>query len=214
MGAMTEAADRIEVPTQLADARAIVLLPACSLDEAIAPIEVLLQEGLSAVSLPPDGQLSPTMLRNTFGRRLFVGVHDLRTAEHAAWAASEAAGFALSMGLAEVSQPLADAALAHFPAALTPTEVSQVWLDGASGVQLVPAGLFGNSYAAQLTALVPEARLIVRGAESTYEVRAWLEAGAVAICLGERTLGDAFRRGDLSSLRTRVRPIVDALRRN
>lgn len=212
MEPMSEADMRIGLPEQLLRARAVVLLPTCSLDQAIAPIEVLAQEGLNVISLPPDSPLNPVTLRTIFGRRLLLGVHDLRTVEQAHWALGQQAAFALSMGLPGIKEVLGEAELPHLPAALTPLEVDAVWRGGASGVQVVPAGLFGNSYPAQLAALVPDAQLLVRGAEATYELKAWLAAGAVAVCVGDRLLGDALRGGDLGPLRTRARQIVEAVR--
>lgn len=205
---------RIELPEQLVATRAVVVLPACSLDEAIAPIEVLLQEGLGVISLAPDGQLTPTILRATFGRRILVGVHDLFAADQASWAVEQRVAFALSTGRPEVAAVLADAGLAHLPSALTPTEVDAIWRGGSAGVQVVPAGLFGNSYAAQLAALVPDARLLARGVEASYEVKSWLAAGAVGVCLGDKLLGDALRRGDLAAFRTRARTAAALLRSN
>ena len=212
MDLMSEARDRIEPPEALISARAVVLLPPCTLDEAIAPVEVLLQEGLSVFSLPPTGSLTPDILRATFGRRLVVGLHDVHTGAHVRLAVDQRAAFVLCLGAPEVAQELAEARIPHFPAALTPTEVDAVWRGGASGVQVVPAGLFGNSYAGQLAALVPGARLVARGPDSSFEIKAWLGAGAMAVGLGDKVLGDAFRRGDLAALRTRVRPVLEALR--
>lgn len=204
---------RVGLPDQLVAARAVVLLPPCSFDDAVAPVEVLLQEGLNLISVAPGGQLTPQMLRRTFGPRLTVAVHDLRTAADAAWAIEQDACFALTMA-PDAESGLASSGMAYFPGALTPTEVVTVWRGAAAGVQVVPAGVFGNTYAAQLAELVPGVQLLPRGAESTYEVKAWLSAGAVAACLSEKLLGDALQRGDLGALRTRARALADAIKRS
>lgn len=202
---------RIELPAKLIETRAVVLLPPCTLDEAVAPIEVLIQEGLSVVSLAPGSRLTPSMLRRTFGRRLLVGAHDLRTVEDAQWAIAEEAAFALTLGEDEHQRlELAAAGIPQFPNALTPTEAAAVWTrEQTSAVQIVPAGVFGTGYPAQLAALVPDIVLVARGADLPHEVQAWLDAGAAAVCLGERLTVDAFRRGDLSALRSRITPIVE-----
>ncbi len=206
---------RIELPARLTEIKAVVLLPACTLDEAVAPIEVLIQEGLPIVSLPPDSRVAPLMLRRIFGRRLLVGAHDLRTGEDAQWAIAQETAFALTLDEdAGLRSELVEAEIPQFPNALTPTEVARVWnVPESSAVQVVPAGAFGTGYAAQLAALVPQARLVVRGADTRHEVEAWLRAGASAACLGDRLTSDAFRRGDLGALRSRVRPIVEILAR-
>lgn len=209
---MSPDADRVALPQRLRATRAIVLLPGCTLDQAIAPLEVLIQEGLDVVSLRPGASFGPDELRATFGRRIEVGVHDLTTAADAAWAIEQQAVLALTMGEPEVTEALATAELPHAPAALTPSEVAAVWRAGSAAVQVVPANAFSGSYAAQLAALVPRARLIPRGTESSYEVKAWLAAGAVACCLGEKLLGDALSGGELGGLRSRARNMVEAIR--
>lgn len=207
---------RAELPEKLVQTKAVVLLPACTLDEAIAPVEVLIQEGLAIVSLPPESKLTPQQLRAAFGPRLLVGAHDVRTTADAQRAVTQQAAFALLLPSCEPEgcRVLAAAQIACLPPALTPTEVATVWQAGAAGVQVVPASTFSTSYAAQLTALVPQALLVTRGADSSYDVKAWIDAGVVGVCLGERLLGDAFRRGDLGALRTRARPLVEAIRSN
>ena len=99
------------MPGKLVDAKAVVLLSPCRLDDAVAPVEVLLQEGLGVVSVPADGPLTPAMLRATFGRRLTVGVHDLLSVDQAQWAVEQEAAFALTMGRPEVTAVLSAAGL-------------------------------------------------------------------------------------------------------
>ncbi|MDO5678682.1 MAG: hypothetical protein Q4G35_14390, partial [Propionibacteriaceae bacterium] len=197
-------------PDAVTSTRAIVLLPATTLDDAIAPIEVLIQEGLTVVSLPAAGELTPQQLSATFGPRLTVGVHDLGEQAQARWAVEQHVPFALTDGRPEVADVLAEAGVAAIASALTPTEVAAVWRSGVAGVQVVPATAFGNSYPPQLVALVPQAALIARGAESSYEIKAWLNAGAAAVAVGEKLLGDALNGGDLAALRLRARPVAEA----
>ena len=112
---------RVELPAGLVETRAIVLLPGCTLDEAVAPVEVLIEEGLPILSLSPGQRLTPSMLRRVFGRRLLVGTHDLRTPADAQWAVSEQAAFALALGDDDqLRSELAAAQIpqgGHFPAA-------------------------------------------------------------------------------------------------
>lgn len=206
---------RVALPARLLEAKSIVLLPACTLDEAVAPVEILLEEGLPVVSIPAGSRLTPAMLRRTFGGRIEVGVHDLRTADDAEWAKTEKAAFALSLGEdAARSSILFDARIPECPDALTPTEVRALWKRiETAAVQVNPAGALGANYPGQLAELISAHTLLIsRGADSVHEIKAWLAAGAVAVCLGERLTADAFRRGNLSSFRSRIHPVVDALR--
>lgn len=106
---------RVELPAGLVETRAIVLLPGCTLDEAVAPVEVLIEEGLPILSLSPGQRLTPSMLRRVFGRRLLVGTHDLRTPADAQWAVSEQAAFALTLG--DDDQLRSELAAAQIPSA-------------------------------------------------------------------------------------------------
>lgn len=210
MDRMTQDEGRSALPDALCAARVVALLPATSLEDALAPIEVLIQEGISVVSLPPAGDLTPQSLAAAFGPRLTIGVHDLQDAEQARWAVAQGAAFALSVPEPEVAEVLAAGGVPNVVSALTPTEVANVWHSGVAAVQVVPAMILGNGYPAQLAALVPDARLVARGAESSFEIKAWLGAGAVAVCVGPKLWGDALEGGDLDALRRRARTVVEA----
>lgn len=198
------------LPEELLAGRHLVLLPVASMDEAVAPVEVLVQEGLRHLSLPACAAEQMAGLRQIFGARARFYVHDLRSAEQAEPVV--AAGIPACLTLthdAQVLAGLADAGIAYCTPALTPTEIERAWDgDHPAAVQVVPAGVMNTGYPAQLAALVPHIPLIARGAEAAFEVRGWLKAGAKLCCLGEKILGDAFAGGDLNALRRRCHQIV------
>lgn len=204
---------RIELPSQLVRCRAVVLLPDCSVSEAIAPIEVLIQEGLSVISVPCCSRLTPKALRDCFADRVLIGVHDVRSAVDAQWAVDQRVDFALTLGCDPISRmTLYTLGIPQCPDALTPTEVREAGrADEAAAVQVVPAGVLGPRYPSQLVGLVPNIPLIARGVDGVDEIRAWLTAGAQAVCLGESVIGGAFRRGNLASLRSRIRAVRQAI---
>jgi len=202
------------LPDAVIAARVVVLLPDCTLDDAIAPVEVLVQEGLGVLSVPARGRLTPPELRGVFGRRVVVGVHDLTEPGQADRAVEHEAAFCLpGQAPDDVWERLADAGVPTCPPALTPTEVAAVWRRGVSAVQVAPADAFGVRYARQLRSLVPDAALIVRGADVAHEATAWLDVGALAVCVGDRFVGDAFHAGNLGSLRKRCRQLTAAVKR-
>lgn len=210
IGHVTESATRLPLPDQLVARRIACLLPDCDLGSVIAPVEVLIQEGLDVVSLPASGTLTSAELKSVFGPRLAIGVHDVRDEASLRWALRQDPLFVTSIGFRQATRALSESRVPHLPAALTPTEIADAWHQGVAGVQVVPSGLFGNTYPAQLTALLPDVVLVARGPDSTYDVKAWLGAGAAAVLLGNRLLGDSITGGDLGALRARTRPIVDA----
>lgn len=202
------------LPDEVIATRVVVLLPDCHVDDAIAPVEVLVQEGLCALSVPSGGSLAPADLHAVFGPRVVVGIHDLAGIGDADRAIEQGAAFCLpAQAQAGVQERLADAGVPICPPALTPTEVAAVWRHGASAVQVVPADVFGVRYPKQLRSLVPEAAIVARDADTAHEAAAWLDAGAVAVCAGERLLADALGGGPLGGLRVRCRQLTAVTRR-
>lgn len=202
---------RVPLPEQVASARVVVVLPAdVGLGAVIAPIEVLVQEGFGVFSLPAAAELGFNDLRGVFGERIQLGVHDITEVEQARVAIDSGASFASHLCAFEAEDVLLDAGVPVLAGALTPLEAQQTWQRGVSAVQISPAGIFGNAYATQLAELLPEVRLATRGAESSFEVRAWLGAGAVLSFVGEKLLADALRGGDLAALRSRIKPYAEA----
>ena len=202
---------RVQLPAQVTSARVVVILPGdIGLNAAIAPIEVLVQEGFNVFSLPAAADLTAAQLHSIFGSRIFLGVHDIADTEQARRLIDEQARFACHLNAFEAEAMLLDAGVPVFAGALTPLEAAQTWQRGVSAVQISPAGIFGNSYATHLAAMLPGVTLATRGAESSFEVRAWLGAGAAATFVGEKLLGDALRGGDLAELRARAKPFVEA----
>ncbi len=182
--------------------RLIVLLPSAGLADAIAPCAVMVQEGLTAFSLPVSDMDRLRALSDVFGGRPQIGVHDLRDADQVRAAVQAGASFLLPLVVdADILQAAGDVAV--FAPALTPNEVRQAASLGAAGVQVVPADVLGHGYPAMLTTLVPDVTLVARGDLGAYATRQWLVTGALAACLGEQLCGDAFRGIDLPGLRER-----------
>ena len=206
---MPDDVSRVPLPAVVLATRVVVMLPAVGVAELIAPVEVLIQEGLRAFSLPATGA-RPGELRAVFAARGCFGVHDVRDIAQARQAIAEGAEFASSLGAPQAVDLLVAAEVPTLVGALTPGEVARAWVDPVSAVQVVPAGVFGNSYAAHLVALLPDIALTTRGADSSYEARVWLAAGARAVFVADKLLGDSIGGGDLAGLRLRARPYLEA----
>ena len=88
----------------------------------------------------------------------------------------------------------ADAGIPAIPGGFTPHELATAHADGAAAVKLFPAGLADPSFLIALRPLIPDLRLLVTGGIEPDGVRAWLDAGALAVGLGSR-LGTAATVG-------------------
>lgn len=168
--------------------------------DALAVAEVLVQEGLTAWTLPASDVGAIRDAASIFGRRARVGAHGATTPEQVASAFDAGARFVTSpvcfgdLVAAAQGRPL-------LPGALTPSEVVWATHAGASAVQVVPADSMGTSYSRSLLALVSGVQIVATGGLERFQAEMWLEAGAVAVGLtGLTTTGDV----DLDDVRRRA----------
>jgi 2-dehydro-3-deoxyphosphogluconate aldolase / (4S)-4-hydroxy-2-oxoglutarate aldolase len=78
------------------------------------------------------------------------------------------------------------AGIVIFPGALTPTEVITAWRAGSDFVKVVPcAAIGGKEYLKSLTIALPDIPLIAAGGINQQTAEDYLEAGAVALGIGE-----------------------------
>ncbi|HBX80007.1 MAG: bifunctional 4-hydroxy-2-oxoglutarate aldolase/2-dehydro-3-deoxy-phosphogluconate aldolase [Actinomycetales bacterium] len=96
--------------------------------------------------------------------------------------------------------------------ALTPTEVLAAYQAGASAVKVFPAGLFGPNYFRDLSAPFPDVPLVAVGGVAATQVRAYLDAGALAVGVASPLLGDAPAGGNLDALRSRASVFLSHVR--
>lgn len=117
-----------------------------------------------------------------------VGAGTVLTAEDAARAGQAGARF-----LVTPTVPSAEI-LAHglpvLAGAFTPTEILRAYQAGAAAVKVFPAGVLGPQYVAAVRAPLPEIPLVAVGSIALEEVGAYLQAGAVAVGLGNPLVGD------------------------
>ena len=168
----------MESPDVLAGTRVIVELPQADPDDLVAAGEVLIQEGMAVWTLPQSRQHELGALRRVFGRRVRLGIGDLRTPTQVEQA------IALEPDL--VLSPFAGAELLEAASgvplvlgALTPSEIAAALRLGSLAVQALPCDALGSLYARTLTALFPGEPLIAAGRLERFQCEMWLDAGAV-----------------------------------
>jgi 2-dehydro-3-deoxyphosphogluconate aldolase / (4S)-4-hydroxy-2-oxoglutarate aldolase len=112
----------------------------------------------------------------------------------------------------EVIEAATRRGIASYPGAFTPTEIHAAWSVGASAVKLFPAGALGLGYLRAVRAPMPNIPLVPTGGVEVEAVGAWLDAGAVAVALGNPLIGDALTPdGDLDALAERARAVCAAV---
>ena len=120
--------------------------------------------------------------------------------------------FAVTPALGPGLQESVDLGLPVLAGALTPTEVLAAYRAGASAVKVFPASVFGPGYLTALAAPFPDVPLVAVGGVAAADVRAYLDAGALAVGVASPLLGDAPAGGDLDALRSRASAFLSHVR--
>lgn len=160
--------------------RVVIDLPTEGIDEWIPIIEVLLLEGIRAVSVPVSRPDLLTDVHALYGRRLRLGASAVVDAAGARAAVDAGAQFLLS----PIQDPSVREAAGGVPVltgALTPVEVGEAASRGEQAVLVAPADVLGSAYARVLPGMFPAVGLVPMGRLERYQCDMWLEAGAAAV---------------------------------
>ncbi len=187
----------------------VVCLPHMPVADLIAPMEVLIQEGLTTVAVPV--QVLPELVP-LFGSRARFGGYGITTVAQLQDAVATGATFALA-DVAEpaVAQAGRDAGVPTYLQAMTPSEIR--YARSLANVQLFPADIVGHLMAERLQALDLLDGVVPRGGIGAYAAERWLLSGAPAVCVDSSLLGNALRGGDLALLRDRCGTFQRVLRK-
>jgi len=145
---------------------------------------------------------------------LTLGVGSVLNAEMAQDAARAGAQFIVSpvldAALIEASRELDTAVISG---AFTPTEAQKAWEAGADLVKIFPASVLGSKYLTALLAPLPHLHLIPTGGIDLANARAFLEAGAFALCLGGALIdGASLHSGEYDGVIARAEELARIVR--
>jgi len=142
---------------------------------------------------------------------MLVGIGTILTADQAEDFMEAGADFVVQpVTTAEVGKVCARQNIPWIPGAMTPTEIYQATLLGASLVKVFPGSAVGPGYVKAIKAPMPQLRLMITGGvEPTPEsVQAWLGAGASAVGIGSQL----FSGGEPDAIRNRIQTLLSAIR--
>lgn len=144
---------------------------------------------------------------------LVVGVGTVLTADQARAAIDAGASFLVTPAVRpEVAEVAVAAGVPAFLGALTPTEVAMAVDLGSAAVKIFPAGRFGPKYLSDLHGPYPDVELLPSGGITAENARAYLDAGALAVCAGTGVVPPGrVAAGDWDDITTRARTFVTAL---
>lgn len=144
---------------------------------------------------------------------IVIGVGTVLTADQARGAIDAGARFLVTPGLRpEVAAVALADAVPVFLGALTPTEVAAAVDLGSAAVKIFPAGSMGPKYLSDLHGPYPDVEFLPSGGINPDNARAYLDAGALAVCAGTGVVPPtAVSAGDWAEITTRARAFVAAL---
>ncbi|GAA4627146.1 bifunctional 4-hydroxy-2-oxoglutarate aldolase/2-dehydro-3-deoxy-phosphogluconate aldolase [Actinoallomurus vinaceus] len=183
-------------------------------DASVRAAVALAEEGvdLLEVSLTGADALAViTRIRAELGSEFRLGAGTVLRAEDADAAAGAGASFAVTPAMGEGVTRAIERGMPVLTGALTPTELWQAHLLGATAVKIFPAAQHGPGYIRALRDPFPDVPLIPVGGVDAERAEEYLAAGAVAVGVASPLAGDAPHGGDLAALRERARRFRDAV---
>ncbi|MGV9799511.1 bifunctional 4-hydroxy-2-oxoglutarate aldolase/2-dehydro-3-deoxy-phosphogluconate aldolase [Mycobacterium sp. NPDC003449] len=146
---------------------------------------------------------------------IVLGVGTVLTADQAGAAIEAGARFLVTPGLRpEVAAVAVANGVPVVLGALTPTEVATAVDLGSAAVKIFPAGSMGPKYLSDLHGPYPDVELLPSGGITSGNARAYLDAGALAVCAGTGVVPPAqVAAGDWDAITDRATAFVAELNR-
>jgi 2-dehydro-3-deoxyphosphogluconate aldolase / (4S)-4-hydroxy-2-oxoglutarate aldolase len=200
---------------RLRAARVIAVLRVDERERTAPAVAALRKGGLRAIEITwtsPEPAAELAAARETLGADVLLGAGTLRSTADVEAAVDAGADFLVSPHL---NRSLLEAMLGTgklaLPGVLTPTEVAAALDAGAEVVKLFPSSLGGVDYLRALFGPFPDLAVVPTGGVRQDNVRAWLDAGSVAVgASGELCPRDAIAAGRWDELTEAARRFLEA----
>jgi 2-dehydro-3-deoxyphosphogluconate aldolase/(4S)-4-hydroxy-2-oxoglutarate aldolase len=209
--------DRNELLDELHRSRLVAVIRSKTADEALTTAAAAGDAGVKFVEITFSVPGAPKVIEALARRpELHVGAGTVLSREQAQAAITAGAEFVVAPSLELDLVPVCHAAgIAFFPGAATPTEIITAARAGADLVKIFPADCLGGAYfIRQMSGPFPEIRFMVSGGVSLNNVKDYVEAGVMGICLGSAYLSNLFahqgRAGFIQEVACFTRSISEA----
>lgn len=204
----------VDLVAELTAARVMAIIRGTGTAAAVAAGTALLAEGvrLVEVALTTPGALAAIeAIRAGAPDGSLVGAGTVLTVTDVADVAAAGAQFVVTPAVTESIRAAASRGLPVAAGALTPTEAYTAAQMGACAVKLFPASLGGPAYLKALRGPFPDIPIVAVGGVGLDQMRAYLDAGAIAVGVGGPLIGDAASGGSLDELRMRARAYLTSI---
>jgi 2-dehydro-3-deoxyphosphogluconate aldolase / (4S)-4-hydroxy-2-oxoglutarate aldolase len=183
-------------------------------DAALAAVLTLVESGVKLIEVSLTSTDALGVLRRAIaalGDDHLLGAGTVLTIEEARQAAEAGVRYLVTPAVAPSVAEAGRLGLPVLAGALTPTEVVQATIEGATAIKLYPASFGGPGYLRALRDPFPRTPFVPVGGVDALSAKDYLAHGAVAVGVGSPLLGDAARGGDLDALRERAAEFLTAV---
>ncbi|MBB6673377.1 bifunctional 4-hydroxy-2-oxoglutarate aldolase/2-dehydro-3-deoxy-phosphogluconate aldolase [Cohnella nanjingensis] len=179
---------RTETLKALSQEKIVAIIRGISVQSADAVAKALYDGGIvfMEVTLNTDGALGMiSRFRSEYEGRMRIGAGTVLDIGQAKEAVAAGAQYLISPNLdEEVVYYGVENGVDVWPGTMTPTEIVRAYKAGASAVKVFPLGSLGLNYLKEIRAPLDHIPMIATGGVNLQNIRAAIEAGAVAVGLG------------------------------
>lgn len=205
-----------DITAQVTSAGLVAILRSATTEHYASIAETLVSAGVRVLevtltasdALPAIKQLAGVYA----GSEVVVGAGTVLSTDQAEACLEAGAEFLVSPAITpDVLATARISGIAVYPGALTPTEIMNAFLNGASAVKLFPASAVSPRYLTDVRGPFPDIPIMPTGGIGIDDIPGWLAAGAAAVGLGGPLIGSAAVDGPDAALRERALRAVDAV---
>jgi 2-dehydro-3-deoxyphosphogluconate aldolase/(4S)-4-hydroxy-2-oxoglutarate aldolase len=195
----------------------IGILRGVSLKTVDPLIETVISSGLKTIEFALNTPCSLSALARAVKiskRQLTIGAGTVLTMDILRSALDKGAGFIVMPTLVkDVTEYCVKHSIPVFPGALTPQEIYDAWLSGATMVKVFPSKFFGPDYFKEIKGPFNDIKLLACGGVTPENISPFFESGASAAAFGGGIFKKEWlKRGEFSRIGESIKELISAYR--
>jgi 2-dehydro-3-deoxyphosphogluconate aldolase / (4S)-4-hydroxy-2-oxoglutarate aldolase len=178
-------------------------------------IEAVISSGLKTIEFAlntPDALSALARAVKISKRQLTIGAGTVLTMDALRSALDNGACFIVMPTLVkDVTEYCVKRSIPVFPGALTPQEIYNAWLSGATMVKVFPSKFFGPDYFKEIKGPFNNIKLLACGGVTPENIRLFFESGASAAAFGGGIFKKEWlKRGEFPRIEESIRELISA----
>jgi len=198
---------------RIAESGLVTVIRAATPSDAVRIAEASFQGGATAVEItftvPDAARVIEELSKRSTGH--LIGAGTVLDAETASTAIQSGAQFVVSPALNQATAELCrQKSVPYLPGAATVREIIDAMNAGAGIVKVFPGEVLGPAFVRAVKTVLPHAKLMPTGGVSLDNVRAWINAGSVAVGVGGNLTSPAAR-GDFRAIAELTKQFINEI---